>query len=266
MGSTPLRDDFEAGRTSLGVWVQSPEMVELCGHVGFRWVMLDQMFSANDWGRLENLIRAADAAEVTPVVRVQSNPWLGYDHRVSVDVARAVGVGAEFVLVSHSNLVELDECVAAAGDWHRRALNLHPYAAPGTLMPRMVGRTDPTWLIPQPETGPTLEALPEVMARPGVHAVFIGMSDAARALAGDAAPDFYDPRLWEYVDRAVELGRRHGVIVGANTSYGYTLDDLRRRVEMLHEHGVRMIMIQGASFLFQVAANQLLGELAPLLR
>jgi hypothetical protein len=28
---------------------------------------------------------------------------------------------------------------------------------------------------------------------------------------------------------------------------------------------VRMVMIQGASFLFQVAANQLLGELGPLL-
>lgn len=250
---------------SLGIWVQSPEMVELCAHVGFRWVMLDQMFSANDWGRLEELMRAADASEVTPVVRVQSNPWLGYDHRVSVDVARAIGVGAEFVLVSHSEVAELDECAIAARDWHRRALNLHPYAAPGRLMPRMAGRTAPTWLIPQPETAAALESLPEVIARPDVHAVFIGMSDAARAVAAGAEPDFHDPRLWAYVDRAVELGGQHQVVVGANTSYGYSLAELRRRVEMLHAHGVRMVMLQGASFLFQVAANQLLGELAPLL-
>lgn len=265
MPVSPLRDDIEAGRTSLGVWVQSPEMVELCAHVGFRWVMLDQMFSANDWSRTESLIRAAEASGVTPIVRVQSNPWLGRDHRVAVDVARAVGIGAEFLLVSHADTAELDECLVAGQDWHRRVLNLHPYRQAGELMPRLAQGLVPTCVIPQPETLPTLQSLPEVIRDPRVSVVFIGMSDAARALAGDARGDFDDPRLWEYVDNAVTLGREHGVTVGANTSYGYTLAELRRRVEKLHDHGVRMVMIQGASFLFQVAANQLLGELGPLL-
>ena len=53
--------------------------------------------------------------------------------------------------------------------------------------------------------------------------------------------------------------------IGANTSYAYTLEELRKRVVMLHEHGVRMIMMQGVNFIFQIVAEQLLGELQPIL-
>jgi hypothetical protein len=41
--------------------------------------------------------------------------------------------------------------------------------------------------------------------------------------------------------------------------------EIRRRIEHLQEHGVQMIMAQGANFLFQVAMNQMLKELAPVL-
>jgi 4-hydroxy-2-oxoheptanedioate aldolase len=257
-----LLEGLEEGRTCLGLWVNSADMVDVCGYVGFDWVMIDQMFSSHDWHQTSALITAAEAAEITPVVRIQSNPWLGYDRRIAVDVARAIGVGAQYMLVSNSGKREIDECLVAARDWHRKALVIHrgrEQNEPDTAARHRA------FVIPQPETQGALDALEEVIADPEISMVFIGMSDASRIITGPQQPDFYNARLWEYVDRAVELGRQHGVTVGANTSYAYTLDEMHKRVVMLHEHGVRMIMMQGVNFIFQIVAEQLLGELRPLL-
>jgi len=39
------------------------------------------------------MIRACEAAGITPVVRVHSDPWTVYDHRIAVDLSRLQGIG-----------------------------------------------------------------------------------------------------------------------------------------------------------------------------
>jgi 4-hydroxy-2-oxoheptanedioate aldolase len=259
--STRLVEKLRSGGTAMGLWINSPDMVDLCGHLGLDWFMLDQMFTAHDWSRVESMMHVGDAAGITPVVRVQSNPWLGYDHRIAVDVTRALGIGIQCVLVSASGKQEIDESLEAAGDWHRKALTIHPYSDFGDW-DRVHGEAvEETWVIPQPETNQLLEDIESMIKTPGVKAIFIGMTDASRVLTGQHQPDFYDERLWEYVDRAVALGKEHDVVIGANTSYVYSLKGLRERIDHLQEHGVRMIMIQGANFIFQVAMKELLAGL-----
>jgi 4-hydroxy-2-oxoheptanedioate aldolase len=265
MPRNPLLEDIEQGRTSIGLWANTPDMVELCGFVGFHWVMIDQMFTAVDWSKAAELIRAAEAADITPVVRIQSNPWLGYDHRLAVDVSRAMGVGAQFMLVSNSGKEEIDECVRAGRDWHRKALTIHPYRDFDEWVPTLAAQNRQTFVIPQPETQGALDSLEDVIRDPEIKVVFIAMTDASRIITGSHRPDFNNAKLWDYVDRAVALGKEHGVTIGANTSYAYTIDELRSRVEKLHEHGVRMIMVQGVNFLFQIVANKFLADLSPIL-
>src|SRR5439155_27115421 len=125
--ANPLLENIRSGKPSLGLYINSPDMVELCGFLGFDWFLIDQMFTANDWSKTAELMRAGVASEITPLVRVQSNPWLGYDHRIAVDVTRALGIGAQFVLVSNACKQEIDECVEVASDWHRMALTVHAF-------------------------------------------------------------------------------------------------------------------------------------------
>lgn len=96
------------------------------------------------------------------------------------------------------------------------------------------------------------------MRQPAVDYVFIAMSDAGRALTAGDEPDWDHPDLWAFVDRAVELGEETDTVVGANTSYAYSLDELHDRAVTLHDRGVRMIMTQGVPFLFQVAVGEYL--------
>lgn len=263
--SSRLIEKLTTGKTALGLYINSPDMVDLCGHLGLDWFMLDHMFTSMDWGKTEVMMHTGEAAGITPVVRVQSNPWLGYDHRLAVDVSRALGIGIQCVLISNSGKKEIEECVEVSHDWHRKALTIHPYndfSEWGTVHDKVI---EETYVIPQPETKQALEDIEDMIRMPGIKCVFIAMTDASRVITESHQPDFYDERLWEYVDRAVELGREHGVAIGANTSYAYDMVEIRRRIEHLQEHGVQMIMAQGANFLFQVAMNQMLKELAPVL-
>ena len=263
--TTPLVEKLSSGKTALGLYVNSPDMVDLCGHLGLDWFMIDQMFTANDWGRTEALMHVGEAAGITPVARVQSNPWLGYDHRVAIEVSRALGIGIQCVLVSNSGMKEIEECVEVSKDWHRKALTIHPYSSFDDWDAVHERTVAETLVIPHPETKQALEDIEAMIKTPGVSAVFIAMTDASRVLTDSHQPDFYDVRLWEYVDRAVALGREHGVAIGANTSYAYSMAEIRKRIEHLREHGVQMIMAQGANFLFQVAMTELLRELEPAL-
>lgn len=265
MRTNRLLDNFREGRTSLGVWVNSPDMAELCAFLGLDWVMIDQMFTSHGWREVEELVRAAEASGITPVVRVQSNPWLGYDHRVAVDVTRLLGIGAQFILVSNSGRREIEECAEVAKDWHRKALTIHPYRDFEDWVRVRDEHERETFIIPQPETRGGLDDLPACIAMPDIKAVFVAMTDASRVLTGEHQPDWNHPALWGYVDQAVALGKEHGVVVGANTSYAYTMEEMKNRVKRLHEHGVKMIMVQGANFLFQVAMTEFLRDVRPAL-
>lgn len=247
---------LSAGGASIGLWIGVSDLVEVSAYTGFDWFMVDQMFSANDWQRTDELIRAGEAAGIPAIVRVQGFPWLGYDHRVALEVARASGIGAQYVMIPASGPREVEDCIRAARDWHRRVLSVHRTGADASDRLARPGAL----LIPHLETRESLDALGQIIAYPEIEHVFIAVTDASRALSADSRGDFYNPRLWEYIDRAVELGRDHNTVVGANTGFGQSLDEMCQRVKLLHQHGVRMIMVQGANFLFQLAATRMVSE------
>lgn len=259
MLKNPLLEKIRNNETALGCAITEPDMVELCAFLGLDWFMIDMMFTGLDFGRTQYMIRTGEAAGITPVVRAQSNPWLGYDHRISVDVSRLTGMGAQFVLVSHSCKKEIEESLQVAKGWHRRALWIHPFRSLEEWEEKTDAMVEQTYIIPHAESTGALADLEETMTLPGVKVFFIAMTDASKVITGSKKPDWHHKKLWEYVDRAVKLGEQHGVMVGANTSYGYTMPEMRLRVRRLHEAGVKFILMQPVQFLFQVAMTEFLG-------
>ncbi len=258
MVRSPLLEKMQNDEPSLGLWVNSPDMVELCAHLGFDWFSIDQMFSGMDWSKTEEMIRTGEAAGITPIVRVQSNPWLGYDHRIAIDVTRAAGIGAQFIHVSYSSTREIEECQAACADWHRKAMWIHPYSSEAEWGGAKAAKQK-AYLIPCIESK-GIDSIEETLAIPGLKMFFFAMTDLSRTMTNSDKPDWYHPRTWECIRRAVEIGREKGIMIGANTSYAYDFKEMRKRVARLHEYGVKMIMVQGANFLFQVAIGQFLNE------
>ena len=254
----PLLDCVKSGRTALGVWANDPETVELCAFLGLDWIMIDMMFTGMDFRDVQNMIRTCEAAGITPVVRAHTDPWMGYDHRIAVDLSRLQGIGAQFVLISHSGIQEIKDALVVAKDWHRRALWVHPFKSRAEWDERIDQMHEGAYIIPHAESLGSVDELEETMSLPDLKMFFFAMTDLSKVLANSKKPNWDDPRLWQFVDRAVKIGKERGIVVGANTSYAYTMAEMRQRVKRLKDAGMGFIMIQGAPFLFQVAMTEFL--------
>lgn len=267
----PLKSKLEDNKPALGLYINEPKTVELAAHLGFDWFMLDQMFTNNGWKKTETLIRTAKSAGITPVVRVQSYPWAGYDSHVIANVSRNIGIGANYVMVSHSGAREIEEVLPMAREYHKKESHIFPY---DDVLPFDTKYPEPqdelqANIIPQVESQGAIDDLETVMKNPDVNYCFIALNDAMQELTGEDRPSWDAPIVWDFVEEVVRLGERTDTVVGANPSFHgagedfeYTLDTLENRVVQLHEHGIDMIMAQSAPMIFQLAGGQLLRNLS----
>ena len=62
----------QQGRIAFGTWVQigSPEVVEAAGYQGYDFVIIDMEHGQFGFDTVPSMVRAAESADVTPVVRV----------------------------------------------------------------------------------------------------------------------------------------------------------------------------------------------------
>jgi len=257
-----LKECLTQGGAAMGMWLNDVYMVDLAAHMGFDWFMVDQMFTPTDWDHADRLLRAGEAAGITPVLRLQSNPWLGYNSLLARDLTRALGIGYQYIMVSNSGKREMEECAQVARDWHRKALWVHPFSSMDEWPRVTADLVRDTHVIPQPESAGGLAELEDTLDIDGIDFAFLAMTDASKVLRGDSdVPDFYNPELWGLLDRAVAKADAAGKVIGANISYAYEMEELHRRTVRLVEHGVRMIMLQGSGFLFQVAVGSFMNNL-----
>ena len=86
-----------AGGTVFGIFIPfgEPGLVELCGIAGFDFVIIDMEHGAIDAPQCENLIRAAEVADVTPVVRVSTTE--------PAAILRLLDAGAQGIMAPHVN-------------------------------------------------------------------------------------------------------------------------------------------------------------------
>jgi 4-hydroxy-2-oxoheptanedioate aldolase len=87
--------------------IPSPLVVEMTGYAGYDFVILDMEHTGVNPETLENMIRAAECADMTPLVRV---PSAAPDH-----IMRVLDCGAQGIVVPHvRNRYEAEQAVAAS--------------------------------------------------------------------------------------------------------------------------------------------------------
>jgi 2-keto-3-deoxy-L-rhamnonate aldolase RhmA len=216
-----LRAALDRGELLLGPGVFSghPGTVELIGYLGFDFVFLDseQAPPGSDGLALEHLVRAADAADVAPTVRIgELTPHL---------VNNAINLGARAVWVPH---VETPEQAAAFVDAARYPPTGHRGAAPVVRGARygVEGfdayrrRADEeTLLIAIVESVPGVEAVEAIAATDGLDVVCFGAFDFAVSLGlrqeefyGGAGTDGVHPDVRAAGERVLRACRAGGAV------------------------------------------------------
>lgn len=246
-----IRDALARGQTLTGMllFTGSPMVVEMMAAAGVDFVIIDMEHSALDLDRCAHLIRAADAARITPFVRVPL-----------VDAAlmkKLLNLGAMGIAVPHA---DTENCAAAL-----KAVKYAPAGERGACpIVRAARYSPPDWnayaaqanhaimVIPLLEDKATLDEFEALAAMPGLEVFFVGPTDLGISL-GVPGATFDDPKLGAALDHVITVARRHGKYV--MTTIGNRLDP--EYGHAVTRRGVQLIVLGTDGQLFLDAVRRM---------
>jgi len=240
----PLRAALQRGETVTGLilFSGSPMITELAAAAGIDFVIIDMEHSALDFDTCAHLIRAADAAGITPFVRIAD-----VDRTL---ILKLMNMGAAGIAVSHATR---DNCAEALGyaryapEGGRGACTIVRSAAyaPGDWDAHVRKSNDELMVIPLIEDTATLEDFEAMAAMPGLEVFFIGPTDLSIAL-GVPHATFDEPKMGAALEKVVAAARKHGKYV--MTTIGNKPDPVYGR--SVRARGVQAIVLGTDGHLF----------------
>lgn len=247
---------------ALGVWIKGgPHLVTTLAKAGFDFVRPDMMFSALDWKELDHIYRTAESVGMATWLRIPSNPWLGGEAalQVTVDAARAFSLGVPVVQVSVASAIQVRALVDVAKDWHRSGAGEYPNSNE-TFTGQRARVIDETMLVPAIESKTAIDQIDEILEIPGLRAVQFAVTDFSKEIG---YPFQYEhPAVWKAIRDIADKARARGILVVANTGYDFTtVDTIADRVGRLYDHGVRVVLMQGAEFLLETLTKPLVEQI-----
>ena len=238
-----------AGETVMGMmhFTASPMIIEVMAAAGLDFAIIDMEHSPVDLGTAAHLVRAADAAGLTPFLRVPDvDPGL---------IKKVLNLGVRGIVIPHATV---ESCKAAV-----EACFYPPRGDRGSCPAvRSAGYSQADWdhhmqqandavlIVPLIEDKATLDRMDEIMPLKGVDIIFLGPFDFSVAL-GVPKATFDHPRMAAALERLVSLANDHGKYI--MTSVGDVIDT--RYARGLLQKGVRMISYSADALVFLTACR-----------
>ncbi len=175
MSVNKLRSRLQARETSYGLWVtmESPTVTEIAGALGVDWVCLDMEHGHLDYGEVMDHIRAARGSDLTILVRAP-------EVQASF-VRRVLDMGAHGVflpLVRTRADVERGTGFARYPPQGVRGVGGERSMHWGLGFQEYIAQANSeTLIIPIIETVEAAENIDDILAMPGLEAIFFGPSD-----------------------------------------------------------------------------------------
>jgi 2-keto-3-deoxy-L-rhamnonate aldolase RhmA len=210
----PLKDRLSAGQTIVGPLLSfnSPELVELFGHVGFDFVLIDAEHNLVSPETCQHLVRAAETAGIVPLVRVPRNE--------PTAILPYLETGALGVVVPHIASAEDAERAVSAVKYRPRGNR----SAAGSSRPANYGLTQSaaeyfaaanarTLVIALVEEVAGFRNLEEIGRVDGLDLLFFGDGDLAMDMGYPGQRDH--PQVRQVIDDARTRGLAAGFVLGA---------------------------------------------------
>jgi 4-hydroxy-2-oxoheptanedioate aldolase len=212
------------GKAAIGgfLGLKSPEIVEIMGYAGLDFVIIDSEHGSAGSETLEQMIRAAEVAGITPIVRVTNV----FDWTL---ILRALDSGAQGVQVPMVEDGDTAERVARAARYYplgRRGLAGVRAAKYGSIdMARYVQEAnEQVMVVAQIETVKGVENAAQIAAVDGIDLVFVGPMDLSQSLGIPAQRS--NPLLHETMEKVFAACRAADKPCGTLTA---SVDEGRRQ-------------------------------------
>jgi 4-hydroxy-2-oxoheptanedioate aldolase len=211
-----LKKALAEGKTVCGCasMARSPMIIEMLGYTGFEYVFIDtEHVPISSDQTLENLIRAAEASGIVPIVRVKENR----EHYIR----NALESGAKGVVVPHVATREDAENAVKHARFPLRGIR----GADPTVRSARYKCGDFNWdafikksneeamVIPLLEDKEFLGNLDEILSVDGLDAISFGPTDYALSLGLNLLYDFNHPKIVEAFEAVIAGAKKRGLPV-----------------------------------------------------
>ncbi len=225
-----LRSLWANGATTLGAWLSTPSSVvaEAAAGEGFDYVCIDAQHGAVDYLTTVAQLQGIALGGSNPVVRV---PW----NEPGI-IGKMLDAGAQGVIVPMVNTVADAEAVV-------RACRYAPLGA-RSYGPTVVGLRHADYVawaaenvavIPMIETVEAVRNIDDILAVPGIDAIYVGPADLSLTLGLPPRNNDDSVQFTEALERIVSACRNRGVVPGAHCVGGVA----QRRAEQ----GFRLLTV-----------------------
>jgi 4-hydroxy-2-oxoheptanedioate aldolase len=248
MRTNNVKAKLVAGETVYGTFIRNhdPSQVEVLGYLGWDFFVFDAEHGTFEPRDCENLVRAAELHNVTPLVRASIN-------QASV-ILRFMDVGAHGVQIPWVNRKEDAEAAVSAVKYQPRGarglagMRASDYGLRGTLAEYVQTANAETMVIVQIESKAGVEHVEEIVSVPDVDVVFIGPTDLSNSYGYPGQPD--QPEVAAAIDRVLEATSR------SCAKAGIMVRDAKS-AQLWRERGVRYIVTTVESLLVPAVRSYL---------
>lgn len=213
MRANRFKDGLRAGRQQIGLWstLHDPAVIEICASSGFDWMLLDGEHAPTQASTTFSALQAIAAYPTQAVVR----PGIGD----GLHLTRLLDMGVLNVLVpqvesgEQARIVSAAMCFAPEGT---RGVSGQTRAGNWGRDPHFLSSArESLTLIVQIESEDGVRNLDDVLATPGIDAVFIGTADLAASLGHLGQPDH--PEVVAAFGHVAAKARSRALPIGALT-------------------------------------------------
>lgn len=176
-----VRNRLGDGQDAIGIWVQTGgiAVIEIAGVAGLDFVLIDGEHGSFGFDHAVTLIRTAEAAEITPIVRVPTPE--------PSELGRYLDAGATGLLVPQVSSADHARAIVAATKYRTRTFpdgtrgacpitRATAYSSPGWVnYAEQANGNGLLWILL--ETPGALDDLPAILEVPGIDGIMIGTHD-----------------------------------------------------------------------------------------
>ncbi|MBM7789611.1 HpcH/HpaI aldolase family protein [Tenggerimyces flavus] len=245
-----LRDLWELDQPTIGGWCAIPSAIsaELLGVAGFDWVVIDAQHGLVGFEDLAVMLPALSNAGVPALVRV---PW-----NEPSAIMKALDAGAQGVIVPMVNSPEDARLATEACRFPPRGNRSWGPVRPSLYDQEYAPATANRNVIcaVMVETVDAVASVDDILAVPGIDAVFVGPSDLAISAGFLPSADPTEPVHLELIETVLKACKARGIVAGIACGNA----GLVRR---WRDEGFRMLAVPSDMSLLSDAAAQLLRDI-----
>ncbi|MCP4312331.1 MAG: aldolase [Bacteroidetes bacterium] len=223
--------------------------VEVIGHSGFDFAILDMEHAPFTYANLQNLVMAAELSGILPIVRAQNSS--------DIFISKALDMGAKGVQVPHiTSAAEAEASISAATfcPFGQRGMDPFVRAASYSSVPKdqYFSQANETLVILQMEGKEAIDNLDEILEVDGFDILFIGPYDLSQSMG--VPGQVGHPSVVGHMESIVSRAKKKGIVVG-------TFTDTLESVRMWKEAGIQYFSHAVDIAIFSDACKELLGQL-----